>query len=134
MKTCKKCSESKQESEFDRNNRGIFPWCKLCRKAYDKERYERVGSKQWRRTRGNGRQNRKIWFQNYKKSLSCSKCPENHPACLDFHHVNEKTKTATISNMVIGAVSEKRILAEISKCIVLCANCHRKFHYEQEDI
>ena len=27
----------------------------------------------------------RIWFQEYKKKLSCP-CGENHPGCIDFHH------------------------------------------------
>ena len=28
----------------------------------------------------------RAWFNEYKKTLCCSKCPENHPACLQFHN------------------------------------------------
>jgi len=63
----------------------------------------------------------------YRSTLKCSRCPESHPACLDFHHVGEKTISIALA---IGAGwSWKRILSEIAKCEVLCANCHRKLHW-----
>lgn len=33
------------------------------------------------------------WFREYKKSLSCEVCGENHPACLEFHHIDPKEKS-----------------------------------------
>jgi transcription elongation factor Elf1 len=69
------------------------------------------------------------WYQDYKKTLKCEKCNETHTTCLEFHHV--KGKDGTISNMVSGGYSVDRIKKEMAKCIVLCANCHRKEHYEK---
>jgi len=66
----------------------------------------------------------------YKSKLKCSKCPENHPACLEFHHVNDD-KDMDIGGAVTQGWSWARIENEIKKCIVLCSNCHRKLHYEE---
>jgi hypothetical protein len=71
------------------------------------------------------------WFAEYKSTLKCAKCSENHPACLDFHHENPNTKELTVSEMVAKELSKKRIIEEINKCTVLCSNCHRKLHYEE---
>lgn len=71
------------------------------------------------------------WFAEYKCSLSCSRCGFNHPAALQFHHIDPKTKSFTISKQLIANRSSKeRILQEIEKCIVLCANCHFLEHYK----
>jgi hypothetical protein len=64
-----------------------------------------------------------------KVQLGCSRCPENHPSCLDFHHCDEE-KEFCISDMINEKHSEEKILAEIAKCEVLCANCHRKEHWQ----
>ena len=72
----------------------------------------------------------KIWFKNYKKTLKCESCGENHIACLDFHH-DKGYKHDTISMLVCNGRSKKVILAEIKKCIVVCSNCHRKIHFEK---
>jgi len=72
------------------------------------------------------------WFRELKSKLKCSRCSESHQACLDFHHRDPKTKekevAATVSNY---GWAKERILKEIAKCIVLCANCHRKEHWDR---
>lgn len=68
------------------------------------------------------------WFKSYKKTLSCSVCGENHPACLDFHHKDNDGRSNWLSLAASRGWSKKRILKEIDKCSVLCANCHRKLH------
>lgn len=47
---------------------------------------------------------------------------------LEFHHLNETTKDAEISDMVAKGKGLKWIMEEIKKCVVLCANCHREYH------
>ncbi len=65
----------------------------------------------------------------HKKELECITCGENRPQCLDFHHEDEKTET--IANVHNRGWSWKKILEEIQKCTVLCANCHRILHWEE---
>jgi len=68
------------------------------------------------------------WFQEFKATLKCSRCSENHPACLQFHHRDPTKKDLEVSVAVQRGWSIKRILEEIAKCDVLCANCHIKAH------
>lgn len=70
----------------------------------------------------------KQFIVDLKSTLKCCRCDENHPACLDFHHEDESKKEFGIADAVTNKVSKTRILKEIQKCIVLCANCHRKEH------
>lgn len=80
--------------------------------------------------RADRRRNLVQWLAEYKSTLSCIRCGENHPACLEFHHLEGKAgKWDEVSDMVRRLLSKKRILAEIAKCEVLGANCHRKEHY-----
>lgn len=60
-----------------------------------------------------------------KRQIGCSLCEETEPCCLDFHHVDPKKKLCSVSR---SYMSDKRLREEIAKCIVLCANCHRKLH------
>lgn len=70
------------------------------------------------------------WFREYKKSLACDVCGENHPACLEFHHLDPSKKKFSVSTRR-DRPSMKALLAEIAKCRVLCANCHRKEHWNE---
>ena len=57
----------------------------------------------------------------------CSKC--NYNKCdqaLDFHH-NKGEKEGHLSTLIKNSSKEK-VLKEIKKCILLCANCHREVH------
>ena len=63
-----------------------------------------------------------------KESSPCSCCGNYYPAtCMDHHHLDPSVKEKQISSMIKDN-SWKRIEEEISKCILLCSNCHRKLH------
>jgi hypothetical protein len=93
---------------------------------YRREHY--IGNKEQYLKNATTRRKYKIsWWSEFKKGLKCSRCKESHSVCLEFHHIDPTTKEHNIS-MMYRSHSEKRILEEIAKCIVLCANCHRKEH------
>jgi len=73
-------------------------------------------------------ENRRKWLVEYKKTLACVRCGESHPATLTFHHKNSLEKSFEIGNALKLGVGLKRLLAEIEKCEVICANCHAKEH------
>lgn len=53
-------------------------------------------------------------------------CPEIY----DFHHIDPTTKKFTISGKM--SHSWKFLRDELDKCSLLCANCHRTFHFEEK--
>lgn len=61
----------------------------------------------------------------YLDGRGCVECGENDLRVLDFDHVRGK-KEGNISVMVGYGVSWERIGAELAKCEIRCANCHRK--------
>ena len=70
----------------------------------------------------------RAWLYEYKQERGCQVCNENDPRCLDFHHRDRASKVATVSWLVKRARSIERVLEEIERCDLLCANCHRKLH------
>ena len=61
----------------------------------------------------------------------CSRCKIEDPIILAFHHLNREDKSETISNIIRGNgknCSKKALELEVSKCIVLCGNCHAEIH------
>ena len=98
---------------------------------YNREYYQRNRAHLLEKQRKKNRQfaeNRRRWLVEYKKTLSCIRCIENHPATLTFHHKKSSEKSFEIGNAIGLGVSLKRLVAEIEKCEVLCANCHAKEH------
>lgn len=71
----------------------------------------------------------RVWLSNYKTERGCS-CGEKHPAVLQFHHRDPNEKEIDISKALFNGWSQKRLLSEIEKCDVKCANCHLKLHWK----
>lgn len=62
-----------------------------------------------------------------KKTSMCKFCAESHYSCLDFHHLTNKI--STVGRMIKNKTyTLDDVKLEISKCIVVCTNCHRKIH------
>lgn len=66
----------------------------------------------------------RLLILDFFRSHPCVDCGEGDPVVLDFDHVRG-TKSANIS-CLLGKSSSRAILAEIEKCDVRCANCHRR--------
>ena len=72
---------------------------------------------------------RKKLLDIYKVNKGCSVCGYNKCAvALDFHHEGDEKKEKAISYLVNSSFNFNKVLEEIKKCIVLCANCHRELH------
>ena len=131
MKTCAMCKQSKPLEDFfnDKSSSdGKNFRCRLCWKSIRSERYTKRRDQEIARIQERAK-NLREYMKEYKSSLQCIRCGENHPACLDFHHVDSTTKSVNPSEMAGRGWSKERMQQEFDKCIVLCANCHRKEHY-----
>lgn len=120
MKKCSGCGLEKPDNEFywkNRNHTKLNSKCKLCSNArmtqLRRERYKKV--------------------QNYKSSVGCKICGEKRPWVLDLHHREGEKKERNISDMLRKNISWEKILKELTKCDVLCANCHRDYHYNNKE-
>ena len=59
--------------------------------------------------------------------LHCKKKFKNDPEVLDYHHPNPENKRQPVSSFWRTSWQQfKKMKEEWEKCIVLCANCHRK--------
>jgi len=70
------------------------------------------------------------WYKNYKSTLSCETCGESDSRCIEFHHKDPQQKKFNLGHYLIKGYSINNIFEEIKKCLVLCANCHRKETYK----
>lgn len=114
-KICSKCNKVLPVTEFHKNgfddqgNQKYRGYCKECASNIEKARYRK-----------------KKQFIDAQK-IQCAKCGDNRTYVLDYHHKDPNKKDFTIGALKKGSLEV--IQREIDKCIVLCANCHREFHY-----
>lgn len=70
---------------------------------------------------------RKLWAIQYLGGV-CQSCGQQyHPAVYEFHHTQPELKDRDPSKML--SLSLERLTAELDKCKLLCANCHRLEHH-----
>jgi len=70
---------------------------------------------------------RKLWAIDYL-GKTCSVCNQSyHPSVYEFHHTDPENKDRDPSKML--SLSLVRLQAELDKCILVCANCHRILHH-----
>ena len=69
------------------------------------------------------------------KGSQCQDCglalAQSHYAVFEFHHLDPTQKDADWSKLRLG--SNGKIQAELDKCVLLCANCHRIRHVAVSD-
>jgi hypothetical protein len=143
LKRCIDCGELKPVSEYHRNRGrpdGLQRRCKTCNIEVNKRWYEEHPEVKARRMYeyARARKREAQWrILDYLRAHPCVDYGESDPVVLDFDHLRDKVRN-------ISAMMRQRwqaIVAEIEKCEVVCANCHRRrtamranaFRYRERD-
>ena len=112
---CKKVLPLSQFYSQNGHRGGVMSLCKSCFNAYCIER--------WRL--------RKIKYIEYMGG-KCKHCgielTENNYSIFDFHHKDPTSKEFVWTKLRL--LKEEKIIEELNKCQLLCANCHRLVHQE----
>jgi len=137
MKQCSVCGEVKEEEEFNfRHKDKGQKWgtCKVCQANQRKTWYENNKEKQIETVRTNRQRairEAQTYIWNYLLNHPCVDCGETNPVVLEFDHVRGQKRKA-VGDFARAGYSIETISAEIEKCEVRCANCHRiKTHRER---
>lgn len=129
-KICTKCGEEKPLTEFNFRNKSKGTYMPICKDCQHKRKNELYQTRYKERYKDRLKENKKNHRQLIRsmiidlKSCGCIICGEKDPCCLDFHHLRDK-------EFEIGQtmdVTVEKLNNEANKCVVLCANCHRKLH------
>lgn len=121
-KYCPSCKKTKPLDDF--HKRGAYPmgYCKVCQCS-------RVN-----KDKSLLRSNFKEIIQKAKSGKSCVDCGGVYPYwIMDFDHLDPKLKLFEISRASKYCHSVVDLVAEIAKCELVCANCHRYRHYVKHD-
>lgn len=128
MKTCTHCKLEKSLNEFpwrkqSENERQAY--CKECKKEYNKRWYDKHKEEHKQRVSGRNKRVAEEFYEliNRLKSVPCKDCKQSFPSCaMDFDHIDEN-KFKNVAQMTHHAMH--KVVAEIAKCEVVCAVCHR---------
>ncbi len=66
----------------------------------------------------------KVVLEHLQRS-PCMDCGENNILVLEFDHRDPRKKLGNVGEMLAKGTSYERLEAEMDKCDVVCANCHR---------
>jgi len=131
MRTCVDCGQTKPLEEYPTRGKGgrYRSWCKVCANTRSRKNYHknREGNAKKANDRKNDRTGgTKHRVRVYKERHCCVDCGKHYAWYqMDFDHVRGK-KIAEISKMLKDGAAEWKIWSEITKCDLLCANCHRQ--------
>ena len=131
IKKCLRCGKTKQSTEFNWKIKGIRvgPYCKDCSRKYIRDHY--IKNKSYYLLKAQKR-NLKLkeeaikYIGPFLKSHPCVDCGENDILVLEFDHRDKKIKAGEISSIIRNSGSLEKLIEEISKCDIRCANCHRR--------
>lgn len=130
MKKCISCEQEKELSEFgwkSKEKGTLQPRCKSCYNEYNRQYYNTTDrQKQVKRVVERSKKLAEM-FQQWKAHQQCAVCGEADTECLDLHHRDPSEKEGTLGRLNSFG-SWEAIEAEVAKCTVLCANCHRRVH------
>lgn len=119
---CSKCQDELPLSAFNRNGDDWQYYCRDCFRQYFQARGRRHQDQvnAGRRTRADaGRQH----LLEVLRTRACEDCGEADPVVLEFDHLRDRIEC--LSAMAGDGASIALLDAEIAKCEVVCANCHR---------
>lgn len=134
MKKCHKCKVEKELADFPVNRvkkDGRSETCLVCKREYNRLHYA-ANKKYYVDKAQIAKERTRRLFWELKSELSCKQCGQNHPAALHFHHTDPSVKDTEISDAIGRSWSMTKILEEMQKCEVLCANCHAILHWEEK--
>lgn len=136
---CKKCKSDKSLTDFASRGLGkLHSICKSCKQLYNRELYKGVKGATHRKNVA--RCNKERALRHLKavdvaKSVPCKDCKVTYPPyVMDFDHRPGSVKSFTIGANTYGGVSMARLEEEMSKCDVVCSNCHRIRTYERRKL
>lgn len=132
QKYCAKCDTQKPLEEFGKNRAkkdGLATSCKECRNGYAKGWYAEnteahIAAVQVSKSARKMKAQTAVIEHLIKHP--CVDCGETDIEVLDFDHREPAEKEHGVAKLVADGAALDKIAAEIAKCDVRCANCHRR--------
>jgi hypothetical protein len=125
-RTCGRCRRTLPVSSFARYGSGYQAYCRECKKQYDADWYKANKARRKDKVRAD-RRDYVDWLDSLKEGKPCADCGGVYPPyVMEWHHLPGSEKKLVVADTRRASFSRARILAEIAKCELVCANCHRE--------
>ncbi len=130
-KKCSKCQRELPESEFNWKFKGVKLQyhCKECSRNYVRRHY--VNNTKYYIDKAHKRnlivKDKSLkYIGEYLSAHPCLDCGETDILVLEFDHRVKSKKFRDVSRLIKSRGTFKKVVDEIAKCEVRCANCHRR--------
>ncbi len=129
---CSICKKDLPITEFSidkTRKRGYTYYCKPCKNAYGRNKWYPKNKKSHiksvkKNTSKYLERNRNILME-YLSANPCVDCGESDILVLEFDHVRGE-KISDVCKIASSCCQPEKIVEEIDKCEVRCANCHKR--------
>jgi hypothetical protein len=126
VKICKKCNIEKSLNDFHKKSKakdGYQTWCKICNRESRRDYYSLNSKRELKRNRS-WEQKEWEWYNSLKTGPcgDCGLC--YHPAAMQWDHLPLYDKVDCVSNLMRTSRGRQKVIEEIAKCELVCANCH----------
>lgn len=126
VKVCTECGVEKSEEEFGKKGDRRLHRCKQCINEYQRQHYEQNKEKYKRKAKTWNHKVRKR-YQQLKEATPCDDCGGMFPYYVtEYDHRDPSTKADNVASLISRGVGWEKLMAEIEKCDLVCANCHRQ--------
>lgn len=103
--------------------------CRKCHREYMRGHYQR--NRTYYVAKARARQRRVIeetrrFLLEYLQEHPCIDCGTTDPLVLEFDHRDPSEKASSVAVLARSGYPLSRVIREIAKCDVRCANCHRR--------
>lgn len=136
MKRCPKCETEKLLECFWKSSKhkdGLQTYCKEC-STKRRVQYFQENKEQESKLRNLRSKEYKEWYLDLKRG-PCSDCGKSyHPVAMQWHHRSDEIKLYNLGYMKSRKMARKKILEEIAKCDLVCANCHAIRHFANDGV
>lgn len=126
LRICGRCARELPIAAFRRHGEGYQSYCRGCQKEYDAAWYQANKAKR----RAKVKEDRYVylaWLDSLKEGRPCADCAQTFPPyVMEWDHLPGTRKAFSVADTRRAAFGKARVMAEIAKCELVCANCHRE--------
>jgi hypothetical protein len=137
-KTCTKCATDKPIAEFVKRQKskdGRGYWCKACLREHNRVYYQISPNRRIANAKAKVGiiEASRLHVLAFLRDHPCVDCGERDPVVLQFDHRDRAEKVMEVSQAISQLWTLPRLICEIEKCDVRCANCHRRKTAREND-